>query len=539
MTAWERPEDRQRRLEADGTVADTRRRSGITPTSSFPLDAFPAWLKEHVESVTHRLQVSADMPAVFALPVMAAAVGRALRVRAWRGFEQPVVVWTVVAAASGENKSAVVNAMKGPVIAYQRERKKREKPDHDDASRRYELLKKQADSMAAQAVKSQAKVTMAEAESAMREADEAKPNPLFRLTFDSATTEALVNELALHTFLAHLEGEGDLFTDIVGRYDSGGLLKQYLDGYDGEGIDLDRVGRGHISAEQALIVLGVMIQPDMLAGVMGEGSFKGRGLLERCLYAMPPTLVGTRDMRAQEGNRDAEEAYARRLSTLCEKFHEPEPELPGRVRRTKVLELSAEAREVFVSYRQRIEARLRADLTPIISWVNKAQGGTVLRLAALLAVAWDSDAVEVDGPTMSRAVEVMERFFIPQALRTFGDLRGDAAGHVEKQIEPWLRNQTGVFTARDLQRSRGDLFPSADAARGLLNQLAEDGRLECVERPRSSRSGPKPEKGYRQVRQSRRVAADPRNTQDSERKRETEPVDDLSDSSDLSEGVTP
>jgi hypothetical protein len=326
----------------------------------------------------------------------------------------------------------------------------------------------------------------------------------------------------------------------VGRYDSGGLLKQYLDGYDGEGIDLDRVGRGNISADRVLLVLGVMIQPEMLASVMGEGSFKGRGLLERCLYAMPPTLVGTRDMRALVGEPDAEETYAHHLSTLCDAFHAHESELPGGVRQPRVLELSADARDVFVSYRQRIETRLTTDLTSIVSWVNKAQGGTVLRLAALLAVAWDSAAVEVDAATMTRAVEVMEGFFIPQALRTFGDLRGDAAGHIEKQIEPWLKSRRSeVFSVRDLHKARGDLFKTAIGAREMLERLVDQGRLVHADRPRTASSGPKPKQGYRQVRQARHVPSEPRNPQDSERKRETEPVDDLSDSSDLSEGVSP
>ena len=121
--------------------------------TTFPLDAFPPWLIAHIESVSHRLQVSADMPATFALPVLSAAVGASLRVRAWRGFEQPAVVWTVVAAASGENKSAVVNAMKAPVVAYQSVRRTRETPDHEEALRCHDLLQKQAKALAAKHLK--------------------------------------------------------------------------------------------------------------------------------------------------------------------------------------------------------------------------------------------------------------------------------------------------------------------------------------------------------------------------------------------------
>ncbi|MEN9800540.1 MAG: hypothetical protein RL653_4237 [Pseudomonadota bacterium] len=466
------------------------------------------------------------MPATFALAVLSAAVGHSLRVRAWAGFEQPAVVWVTVAAASGENKSAVVNAMKSPISSFQANRRKEEQPVLEEALRRHALLVRQAEALAKRAASNKGDVSMDEAQRAMREADEAKPGPLFRLTFDSSTTEALVAELASHGFLAHLEGEGDVFTDIVGRYDSGGLLKQYLDAFDGAGIDLDRVGRGNISAERVLLVLGVMLQPDMLASVMREGCFKGRGLLERCLYAMPPTLVGRRDMRALEGRPAVELAYFERVIDLCRTHRDGSH---------RVLELSADGRELFVAYRARIEQRLSGDLASIVSWVNKAQGGIALRLAALLTAAWDPSAREISGKMMGYAVHVMEAFFIPQALRTFGDLRGDAAGHVANQVGPWLRAQDGVFTPRDLQRARGDLFPTADSARALLDQFVEEGVLEHVHRDRTRASGPKPQKGYRQVRQ---VVHRSRNPEAAEQKEDLELSADLSDPSDLSGGVT-
>ncbi len=503
----------------------------VSSTSSFPLDVFPPWLRTHIESVSHRLQVSADMPAAFGLAVLSTAVARRVRVRAWQGFEQPTALWVVVAAASGENKSAVVNAMRRPVRDYQSLRRKREQADLEEARRRHKLLEKEAEALTKRAVGKGAPQLMADAQAAMRAAEEALPPPEFRLTFDSATTEALVKELALNEFLAHLEGEGDVFTDIVGRYDSGGLLKQYLDAFDGEALDLDRIGRGNVRADRVLLCMGVMLQPDMLAGVMGEGSFKGRGLLERCLYAMPPSMVGRRDVRALEGDRAAEEAYSTHVAELCARFHECEDD--------RVLTLTAEARAVFVGYRTRIERDLGSKLLSVTSWVSKAQGAFVLRVAGLLAVAWDPAATEVDERVMTLAAKVMEEFFIPQAVKTFGDLRGDAAGHRQRQVEPWIASRKdSTFTPRDLQRARGDLFRDANAARELLERLVEDGRLERATVERSGTTGRKPGVAYRQNRQFRQNATAPRNSQVSERN--TEPVEgaDLSDSSVLSEGAS-
>jgi hypothetical protein len=203
-----------------------------------------------------------------------------------------------------------------------------------------------------------------------------------------------------------------------------------------------------------------------------------------------------------------------------------------------VLVLTSPARAVFVEYRQRIERGLGGELLSVTSWVSKAQGAFVLRLAGLLAVAWNPTATEVDDRVMGLAAKVMEEFFIPQALKTFGDLRGDAAGHQQRQIEPWIASRKDTtFTPRDLQRARGDLFPDADAARTLLERLVEDGRLEQVSVERAGRTGRKPGVAYRQNRQYRQNGVTPRNPQVSERNNDPPGGTDLSDSSVLSEGV--
>jgi hypothetical protein len=43
------------------------------------------------------------------------------------------------------------------------------------------------------------------------------------------------------------------------------------------------------------ITVGLAVQPDVIRGLAEKPGFRGRGLLGRFLYALPPSLLGHRD----------------------------------------------------------------------------------------------------------------------------------------------------------------------------------------------------------------------------------------------------
>ncbi|MCC6747970.1 MAG: DUF3987 domain-containing protein [Deltaproteobacteria bacterium] len=468
-------------------VAAARQASAnLLAAPPFPLATLPPWLQEHVESVAFRLEVDPALPAALSLAVVSAAVGARYRVRAWQAFEQPLHWWTTIILGSGDSKSPCFHVMRRPLDDYQQERQRKEAPALEEAGRRFQVL-------AAKAAKAKrdaaaGKASEEDAVAALRTADEARPPLPFKLLLGHVSgTELLEKELVDHGFLAHIRDEADFIKDILGRYGKReGRIDSVLAGYDGSSIDSATLSRGQQRRERVGLVLALLTQPETYKRDAGESSFDGRGFLERMVPVWPRGTAGGREMNMREGNRGAEERYAGHIKTLSALGHEPEEGAAPRV-----LRLDSDAIEVFVAFRQRIEPRHRGDLEPLSSFLSKTQGGVAPRLAGLLALAWRHEAAEVNGDDMERAVHLVEQFFIPHAQRVAG-LNGGAFLYKRERVLKWARGRDGkVFLPRDLQRAHGGLFESADDARALLEELAEDGvMIRTTRRGKDNRALP-------------------------------------------------
>lgn len=500
---------------------------------TFPTDLLPNWLGHATASVAGRLQVAEDLPGVAGLLCVSAAIGAKVSVQAWEGFRQPCVLWGAVTLESGENKTAAMEAMKAPLRDYERQRRTDDTERFKNDRRTHDLLKRQAEAVAKKAATGGDPAALEEASRAMKDAEEAEPRPLYRLSIDGFTTEAFVKALeATAGYVIHLESEGDGFIDIAGRYDSEGLLKPFLDAYDGASFQLDRSSKGHIVIDSARFVFGVCVQPEALARILSKQEFRGRGLLERCLFSMPYSLVGSRDMRRQAPAGDAEVLYAQKLGDLARTFLDATVE-------PRVLPLRQDAIGVYEAARARIEPRLLpdGDLAPIRAWISKLQGGTMLRLAGVLQLAHNPTAKEVSSGVMEKAAALVEDYFIPHGLFTLGQLRGGGLDRTINQVLPWVLEQPGAIGARDLQRHRGDLFKTAEEAEEALEAIAETGQLEAFTPPWKG-TGRKPKTKYQRPdrRQIRQNSAKARSPQTPSRKGESVSSGDLSELSVLSGG---
>lgn len=510
----------------------------MTTRPPFPTDALPRWVRDEVEALATRFQVDPGLPALGALACVSAAVGRSLYVEAWEGFRQPCLFWGVCALESGEGKTPTFNALKAPLALYEKEKRETDAERFKTDVRRHELLKAQAAAISKRAVGPNANADqMKNAEEALREADEATPKPPFRLTVDGFTTEAFVHTLAGGDgYLIHFESEGDIFDDIAGRYDSDGLLKPFLDAFDGGSIQYDRVGKGHVHIPVAKLVLGVTTQPDTLERILQKPTFKGRGLMERCFFAMPPARCGHRDPGEQPTNKAVEDTYRSRVLELAALYLD-------RGNEPRVLRLDADALKLFVACRGRLEGRMvaGADLEVTKAWVNKMMGAGLLRIAGLLAISNNPNTEVVSGGSMASAVRLTEDYFVPHGLYTLGHLRGPAV--VDRRIEKalgWIERQTKPFTARDLARARNNLFGTVSEAVDALEELVERGQLNSFQPPRSGPGRP-PGVRYsrtvlRQNRQNRQKASAHATTQSPKTNEETNGRGVLSELSVLSEG---
>src|SRR5262245_57429866 len=110
--------------------------------------------------------------------------------------------------------------------------------------------------------------------------------------------------------------------------------------------------------------------------------FRGRGLLARFLYSLPPSLVGRRQPGPPPAPPALADRYAVELQTLAASLTTP-TSLAGDGPTT--LTLTPEAGELLLDFERDLEPRLAAgtgDLAHLADWAAKLTGATC-RIAAL------------------------------------------------------------------------------------------------------------------------------------------------------------
>jgi replicative DNA helicase len=137
--------------------------------------------------------------------------------------------------------------------------------------------------------------TMAAAINASRQADAIDVPPIPQLVADDITPEAAASLLAEQGGrLAIISAEGGIFDIVAGRYNNDKAnMDLWLKGHSGDPLRVDRQGRETgVDVAAAALTMGLMIQPQVLSNIVTNREF--RGLLARCLYAWPVSMVGRR-----------------------------------------------------------------------------------------------------------------------------------------------------------------------------------------------------------------------------------------------------
>ena len=117
-----------------------------------------------------------------------------------------------------------------------------------------------------------------------------------KLFVDDVTAEKLASVLAEnHSKAAIVSAEGGIFDILNGIYTKNVNIDVFLKGHSGDTIRVDRIGRTSESILHPTLTMLLAVQPEVLNGLMTNGTFRGRGLTARFLYAIPRSSLGDRD----------------------------------------------------------------------------------------------------------------------------------------------------------------------------------------------------------------------------------------------------
>lgn len=205
--------------------------------------------------------------------------------------------------------------------------------------------------------------------------------------------------------------------------------------------------------------------------------FRDSGLLARFLFALPESRVGTRDVRTRVGIapelRAEWEALIFALPPRGESYKASKP---------VVLDLSAEARDLWLTFAERIE-RNQGDggkFEAIADWTAKLPGA-VARIAALLELAVTrGEARTVGADCMRRAVR-LGVLLVPHAEAAFRLLGADAVEADAAALLRWIQaNRFDRFKRSEAQKAMEGRFRTVKRLEDAAARLAEWGVLSPV-----------------------------------------------------------
>ena len=268
----------------------------------------------------------------------------------------------------------------------------------------------------------------------------------------------------------------------------------FLKGYSGDTIRVDRVGRQGENIFNPRLTVMLMGQPSVLAGVMDNPTFRGRGLTARFLYCMPRSQVGTRRYRSASIPQETYTRYEQCLTNILRETLDNSP---------VVITLTPEADAQLEAFAEELEPKLKTEYADIAEWAGKLVG-TVARISALLCRASrmqyeefldNPEGLQVCGSTMADAIRI-GRYYIEHARAAFSLMGADENIRKCKYLLDGIRKSgKKEFTRREAMRfCRG--LEKVDQIVPVLDKLVEYGYLALKEMSQKTGKGRPPSQTY-------------------------------------------
>jgi putative DNA primase/helicase len=448
-----------------------------------PTDLLPSWVGEMADAVAKSTQTPPALAVMVALAVLATTVQRRFEVSPFGDdYTEPLALWTLTGLPSGTRKTAVINAMAGPLVAWEKLQRDRMRDEIAKANAERMVAKKRIEKLLVDAGKAKDTTERKAIEAEIKREEVETPGELRapRLFTGDCTAERLQGLLVEHgERMAVLSDEAGIFLIMAGVY-SGGVasLDVFLQGHAGTAMRVDRAGRlAHV--DKPALSFGLALQPGVLADVASSRRFRDSGLMARFLFALPPSNVGQRDVRLHRPvPAQVRDEYQRRVHSMLDGW-------VGEVTAPTTLRLAPDALECWLDLAEKIE-RQQGDggkLESIADWTSKLPGATA-RIAAVLALAEHGPhLLEVPLHSMERAVR-LATLLVAHARTAFALLGADGVDADAAAVLKWV--QAGPlleFTRRECQKAMEGRFRNVERLKKATERLEAQDVVKEFKRP--------------------------------------------------------
>ena len=458
-----------------------------------PASILPGWLGDMAAAVAKDTQTPEEASVFAALGILATACHRRWEVEVKQGYVESLALWVMTVMPSGSRKSAVIDHLKSPLTIWEKNQRDRIRGEQGRVQARIAVSEKRLEALKKRAIKADDPEARGKLEKDIEDELAKMPEPVIapRLYSSDITHERFQQLLVeQEERIAVITDEGGVFATMAGAYSGGNAsIDAFLQGYSGTALRVDRGSRlAHV--DKPALTFCVSLQPGILADIGKNKKFRDSGLLARFLFAIPPSNVGNRDVRAKNPIPESVRAdYEGNIKKLLDRrTDQAKPER---------LTLSTEALEVWFRFAESVEGRMGPgrELEHLSEWLAKLPG-QASRVAGLLHLAktLGNGSTAVDEDSMKRAVALADRA-IGHACGAFNAMGVTAAEDDAAAVLKWLQNtQRREFAIRDVQRGLRGRFPTSAKAELAVDALREWGVVTREYQPPSGSQGGRPPK---------------------------------------------
>lgn len=471
----------------------------------FPVEHLPRWLGDFMVEGARSLSTQVNLFALPALAAVAATVARKVTVHPWDDWYEPLNIYTLTAIGVGNSKTPAFKLVLAPFHRWMRDQAAAMRDEITNAKHALAVL--QARLAAAKRLIAQPKTgperVALEKEASTLALEVAKAERAFprvdQLIASDATEEAMAELLSRnHGRMFMATDEGGPIRIMAGLYRDGvAAFEVYKHGHNGGDIIVDRKNKDHepIRVHQAAITISLLAQPLILDELRTNRNFRSEGLVARFIYSLPKSTVGKRTAKPEGMTPKVRDEYAARIGKLLGlpfASDEHGGEAPH------VMELSAEAVEALIAFKEEIEPRLGkgGDLEYVADWGNKISGLAV-RIAGIITMAERAGQDEpwsaaVSGVAMNASLAIVRSWIIPHgvaALSLFGaDPVAELAEHAVHiiQREGWERFKHNAL----FNKMRAPLDDNTKNLAPVLALLEEAGYIRSIGRKTATGGAP-------------------------------------------------
>jgi hypothetical protein len=435
---------------------------------------FPGALGEKAVATAKATETPLELPALLGLAVVSSTVAGKAVVEVEDGYSEPLNLYTIVGLDSGNRKTGVLTEMTRPLAEYEANERKRLLPEIKSVANQRKTIEARIEYLRKAAAKSQLNTSIinqiADTEDSLPDLPE-----LPQFWTQDVTPEKMAQLLQEHgERMSLFSDEGGIFDILAGRYSKGAIpnLDLFNQCYSGSPVRVERVSSPAVFLQRPLLSIGISPQPSVLQRLTETPAFRGRGLLARFLYAVPPSPVGRRALDPQPCPAAVTAMYRELVHRLIRLMP---PTIDG-VWQAWHLKLSTDAYQTWKGFQREVEALMTEGgrLHYLRDWGSKLPG-TIARVAGVFHCVTEdlTQNVVVEGPTMQRAVD-LGRALIEHALAAFDLMEEDRTGVDAQKILSWIeREQKQTFTLRECFCEHQSRFKRVAAALPALELLIE------------------------------------------------------------------